>query len=349
MLRTRLSSSAGQVAAEYVGGLLLVAVVIGALLGGQVHTKIAVEAERAICKITGAAGCGEPGVPRPPGANTDPGAPSREVHDAKCDNDLPGDLQRDEGDRPGSGDPEADAVYDNLGQVFDYYSKTFGRHSYDNAGGDLVASINFCETPGTPLRNAYWNGSQMVFGDGYASSLDITAHELTHAVTERTAGLEYKCQSGALNESMSDIFASNVDDNDWEIGEDLPTGALRDMADPAKGHPPQPANVKDFVVMPNDDNDYNDHGGVHYNSGIPNHAYYLMVKAIGRDAAEAIVYRALTEELGPTSGFEDFRTASLEVARKLWGVDSPEYRGTDESFAAVGLDGTWEAPDVEGC
>ena len=101
--------------------------------------------------------------------------------------------------------------------------------------------------------------------------------------------------------------------------------------------------------MPNDGNPFNDHGGVHYNSGIPNHAYYLMVQSIGRDAAEAIVYRALTEELDEHSNFEDFRTASLAVARRLWGEDSPEYRGTDESFAAVGLDGTWEAPEVEGC
>jgi Zn-dependent metalloprotease len=349
MLRTRLSSSAGQVAAEYMGGLLLVAVVVAALLGGQVHTRIAVEAERAICKITGSVACGEPGVPKPEGADSDPGEPDREVHDAECDNDLPGDLIRDEGDDPSGGDQEANQVFDNLGQVFDYYSNTFGRDSYDDAGGDLIASINFCETPGTPMRNAYWNGSQMVFGDGYASSLDITAHELTHAVTEQTAGLEYQCQSGALNESMSDIFASNVDDDDWQIGENLPGGAIRDMEHPEDGDPPQPAHVDDFNDMPNDGSPFSDHGGVHYNSGIPNHAYYLMVKAIGRDAAEAIVYRALTEELGPDSGFEDFRTASLAVAAKMWGEDSPEYRGTNESFAAVGLDGTWEAPEVEGC
>ena len=348
MLRPRLSSSAGQVAAEYLGGLLLVAVVVGAMIGARVHTTIAVEAERAICKITGSTECGEPGVPEAEGADdSEPGEPDREVHDAECDNDLPGDLVRDEGDDP-SGDPEADAVYDNLGDVFDYFSETFGRDSYDDSGGELIASINFCETPGTPMTNAYWDGTQMVFGDGYASSLDITAHELTHAITEQTAGLEYQCQSGALNESMSDIFASNVDD-DWEIGEDLPGGPIRDMQNPEDGDPPQPAHVDDFNEMPNDGNPFNDHGGVHHNSGIPNHAYYLMVQAIGRDAAEAIVYRALTEELDENSNFEDFRTAELAVAARLWGEDSPEYRGTDESFAAVGLDGTWEAPEVEGC
>lgn len=346
---SRLRSSTGQVTAEYAGGLLLVAVVVAALLGAQVHTKIAVEAERAVCKIAGLSGCGEPGVPEAGASGEDaPGEPDRSVYDDECQNDLPGDLLRGEGDDP-SGDPEADAVYDNLGQVFEYYSETFGRDSYDDAGAELVASINFCEVAGVQTRNAYWDGTQMKFGDGYAASLDVTAHELTHAITDRTADLEYQCQSGALNEAMSDIFASNVDTDDWEIGEDLPGGALRDMADPANGDPPQPAHVDDFVEMPNDGDPNNDRGGVHYNSGIPNHAYYLMVRAIGRDAAEQIVYRALTEELGPDSNFEDFRTASLEVARKLWGADSPEFQGTNESFAAVGLDGSWEAPEVEGC
>lgn len=177
----------------------------------------------------------------------------------------------------------------------------------------------------------------------------MTAHELTHAVTSQTADLEYNCQSGALNESMSDIFASNVDDEDWEIGEYLPGGALRDIANPANGDPPQPAHTDDFVEMPNDGSPFNDNGGVHYNSGIPNHAYYLMVQAIGRDDAEAIVYRALTEKLESDSNFEDFRTALLEVARELYGEDSPEYEGVDSSFAAVGLDGTWVAPEIEGC
>ena len=88
---------------------------------------------------------------------------------------------------------------------------------------------------------------------------------------------------------------------------------------------------------------------MHSNSGIPNHAYYLMVQRTGRDDAEQVMYRVLTEELEPSSGFEDFRAASLEVARELFGYDSSEYAGIDDSFAAVGLDGTWVAPEVEGC
>jgi Zn-dependent metalloprotease len=345
----RLRSTTGQVAAEYMGVLLVVAAIVTALLGSQLHTHIAVEAQRAICKITGSTACGEPGVPKGADSDHTPGDPDRNVYDAECKDDLPGRLVRGEGDGPSGGDPEANQVYDNLGKTFEYYADTFGRDSYDNSGAELIASINFCENPGTPTHNAYWDGHQMKFGDGYAASLDVTAHELTHAITDRTADLEYKCQSGALNESMSDIFASNVDSDDWEIGEDLPGGALRDMAHPENGDPPQPAHVRDFVEMPNDGSPFNDSGGVHYNSGIPNHAYYLMVQKIGRKAAEQIVYRALTEQLEADSGFEDFRTASLEVARELWGEDSPEFTGTNESFAAVGLDGTWEAPEVEGC
>ena len=344
MLRTGLSGSAGQVAAEYMSGLLLVAVIIAALLGSQVHTDIAVEAKRAICKITGSTGCGEPGVARKlqPGEDG-PDEPDRSVYDDECKNDLPGDLLRGEGDDP-SGDPEADIAYDNLGAVYDYYSSTFGRDSYDNSGAELVASINFCEKAGARTYNAFWDGTQMKFGEGYAAALDITAHELTHAITDRTADLEYKCQSGALNESMSDIFASNVDDDDWVIGEDKPAGTpRRNMADPESEG--QPAHVDDYDAAPS----WDDFGGVHTNSGIPNHAYYLMVQSIGRDAAEQIVYRVLTEKLQSDSNFEDFRTASLEVAADLFGAESPEQAGVDESFAAVGLDGTWEAPEQDGC
>ena len=184
--------------------------------------------------------------------------------------------------------------------------------------------MHFCEKPGEQFNNAYWNGDQMVFGEGYAAPLDVTAHELTHAITDRTADLVYQCQSGALNESFSDIFASNVDTDDWEIGEDLPNGAIRDMSDP--GRFGDPAHVDDYDTRPNDGDPANDHGAVHSNSGIPNHAYYLIVQNIGRKDAEQVMYRVLTEELGPDSDFEDFRTASLKVARDLFGEGSSQVR-----------------------
>jgi len=340
----------GQAAVSYGGVLALLALVFVALFALGLDGRVARAVEGAVCVITGGSDCEQPdgttaGAEEP---YEDSGRAEREVYDADCDNTLPGGRVREGEDGP-TGDSEADAAWENLGRTYDYYRDNFGRDSYDNSGAELIATVHFCETPGEQFNNAYWNGDQMVFGEGYAAPLDVTAHELTHAITDRTADLEYKCQSGALNESMSDIFASNVDSDDWEIGEDLPGGALRDMAHPENGHPPQPGNVRDYVEMPDDGNPYNDSGGVHYNSGIPNRAYYLMVQSIGRKAAEQIVYRALTEKLEADSGFEDFRTASLEVARELWGEDSPEYTGTNESFAAVGLDGTWEAPAVEGC
>lgn len=336
--------------------LLVVGVIVAGLATTNPGGSISGEITRLLCQIAGGTDCTgsadrrtakptDDEAPRP----ADSGRAPRRIHDLKCgdDGDLPGDLVRETGEDP-TGDPEADAVYTNLGRTYDYFADTFGRDSFDSNGATLVASINLCEG-GVPAQNAFWNGEQMAFGEGYGNSLDVTAHELTHAITERTAGLEYECQPGALNEAMSDIFASNVDPEDWEIGENLPGGALRDMPDPGKGDPPQPGHVDDFDTRPNDGDPFNDHGGVHYNSGIINRAYYLMVQSMGRDAAERIVYKALTEGLEADSSFEDFRTAALAAATELYGADGPEVADADAAFRAVGLDGTWEAPEIEGC
>jgi Zn-dependent metalloprotease len=336
----------GQVGVGYAGVLAILSLVFVGLYSLGIDQRLGRTVEGAVCTILGGSECVRPdGTTTDLGEHTDSGRAEREVYDAECSDDLPGELRRHGDDGP-TGDPEADAAWDNLGRTYDYYADTFGRDSYDDSGAELIATINFCED-GEALHNAYWNGEQMVFGEGYANPLDVTAHELTHAITDRTADLVYECQSGALNESFSDIFASNVDTDDWEIGEDLPDGSIRDMADP--GRFGDPAHVRDYDTRPNDDDPFNDHGAVHSNSGIPNHAYYLIVQRIGREDAEQVMYRVLTEELEPTSGFEDFRAASLEVARELFGSDSSEYAGIDDSFAAVGLDGTWVAPEVEGC
>jgi bacillolysin len=345
----RVLQTRGQTSVEYLGVLFLIAAIVFTVSRAGVGDRVAGETERLICQIAGGTDCGTPGKPgesEQDEERQDSGRADREIFDADCDNDLPGDRVRGTGEDP-SGNAEADTVFTNLGLVYDYYLDTFGRDSYDGDGTRLTATVNYCEDPGVRFRNAFWNGDQMVFGEGYANALDITAHELTHAVTEHTADLEYSCQSGALNEAISDIFASNIDTEDWQIGEDLPDGAIRDMSDPSKGHPPQPAHVDDYVVLSNDR--MGDWGGVHYNSGIPNYAYYLMVQDIGRDPAQQIIYRALTEELESDSDFEDFRSAALESAEELYGADSPEYRGVDDAFAAVGLDGTWEAPDQPDC
>ena len=333
----------GQTGAEYMGVLLVVGAIVAGLLGAvDLDGRIAREAARIVCEISGGEDCGK----RARGRKADgvPGDTRRRIRDSNCKGpNAEGDLIRDEGEDP-TGRREADAVYANLGRVDDYFAQKFGRDSYDDRGSALVAWIDYCVVPGRRYANARWKDGRMQIGKGFGMPLDVIAHELTHGITERTAGLRYECQSGALNESISDIFASNIDGN-WEIGEDLEGGPARDMARPGKGRVAQPAHVRDYQVRASTD----DHGGVHYNSGIPNHAYYLMVKRIGRDAAEQIVYRALTKHLGPRSGFEDFRTASLRAARELYGAGSAEQRGVDRAFKAVGLDGSWRAPKAQGC
>lgn len=337
----------GQTGVEYLGALVLVSVVIAAAgttnsVGGYLEAQI----RHAVCEIGMQTACPVVPEPRLQTEQADSGRAPREIYDGNCKPDLPGDLLRETGGDP-SGNAEADQVYTNLGIVYDYLENAYGLQSFDGDDTLLRATVDYCEEAGKPFGNAFWNGEQMVFGEGFASALDVTAHELAHAITDDNSDLEYSCQSGALNEAFSDIIASNIDADDWEIGEDLPGGALRDMAHPENGHPPQPGHVDDYRVMSVDR--FGDWGGVHFNSGIPNRAYFLMVQAIGRDAAEQIIFRAYTEQLDSGSGFEDLRSAALDVARELYGEDSDQYRGTDDSFAAVGLDGTWEPPEVQGC
>jgi Zn-dependent metalloprotease len=139
------------------------------------------------------------------------------------------------------------------------------------------------------------------------------------------------------------MFASNVDPDDWRIGELLPGGALRDMAHPGRVvHEPTglrpPAHTRDYRVTDADQ------GGIHINTGIPNRAYVNMVESLGRDDAQHVVYDAVTDHLGRGAGFEDFRTACLKAARAEHGRDSEQYKAVDRAFAKVGLDGKWKAP-----
>ena len=194
------------------------------------------------------------------------------------------------------------------GKVYDYYKTTHGRNSYNNAGAALNSTVHHR----SGYNNAFWNGTQMVYGDGDGTQftalvdLDICAHELTHAVTERTAGLVYNREPGALNESVSDIFAAMVDRDDWSVGEKSYTpatagDALRYLDQPTRGNQPDTYANRLYPgsCTPSDTNDY---CGVHTNSGIPNHAAYLMaqggtkggvtVAGIGRGDAERVWYRA---------------------------------------------------------
>ena len=259
-------------------------------------------------------------------------ARNRRIHDAAGTTTLPGTLARSEGQGPVA-DPDVNSAYQFLGTTYDYYSTTHGRDSYDNAGAVLLATVNY----DVNYQNAFWNGTQMVFGDGFAVE-DVTAHELTHAVTERTANLEYVWQSGALNESFSDIFGAMVDRADWLMGEDLPVGAIRDLQNP--GAFGQPDNMTGWVAT------CADNQGVHTNSGIFSKAFVNVATAIGKNDAERIFYRTLTTPgyLSPQATMEDARGAAIQSAVDLFGSGSSQVNATTSGFAAVGLDGVRQPP-----
>jgi Zn-dependent metalloprotease len=237
-----------------------------------------------------------------------------------------GTFARGEGD-PATGDRDVDAAYDWTGATYDYYASTFGRDSYDNAGAELVSFVHY----GVGYENAFWDGAEMVYGDGFAVN-DVTAHELTHAVTERTAGLEYQDQPGALNESISDQAGWDVDPGDSTMGEDLPIGAIRDMRNP--GAYGQPATASQYVCTSSDN------GGVHTNSGIPNKVYANLVDALGRSGAEQVRYRAQTVYLGPTATFADARAAEQQAAADL-GLSATTVAN---AWQAQGVTASWQPP-----
>jgi bacillolysin len=231
---------------------------------------------------------------------------------------------------------DVDANY-YAGKVYDYYKNTFNRNSFDNNGATIRSTVHYSRN----YNNAFWNGSQMVYGDGdgttfrpLSGALDVVAHELTHAVTERTAGLEYQYQSGALNESISDTFGVFLDKGDYLMGEDVYTpnkagDALRSLSNPSLYG--QPENMSGYV------NTTSDNGGVHTNSGIPNKAAYLTISSLGTSVAEKIYYRALTVYLAPQSDFSDARASLLAAAADLYGTGSSQYNAVASAWSQVGV------------
>ena len=281
---------------------------------------------------------------------------ARSVYDAHHTETLPGRLVRAEG-APAVADVEVDEAYDGLGATYDFYADVYDRRSIDDAGMHLDASVHY----GRRYDNAFWNGAQMVFGDGdgdlfnrFTVSLDVIAHELTHGVTGDEAKLVYLGQAGALNESISDVFGSLVkqyarrqaaDKADWLIGEGLFTAnvhgvALRSMKapgtaydDPVLGRDPQPATMAGYVHTSADD------GGVHTNSGIPNHAFYLAATALGGYAWEKagrIWYETLRDRrLKPTATFRQFARLTALNADHLFGKG--ERAAVAAAWAEVGV------------
>ncbi len=259
-------------------------------------------------------------------------------------------------------EPAAVSAHFNGGITYEYYRNTHNRNSIDGKGGTITSIIHVADDDGTPMDNAYWNGKFMAYGDGnksfsnLAGGLDVAAHEMTHGITEHSAGLVYLSQSGALNESMSDVFGCMVDRKDFTMGEEIvnpavfPSGAMRDLSNPHNGGSQygdrgwQPAKMSEYVTLP--ETKEGDNGGVHINSGIPNHAAFLISQSIGREQTEKIYYHALTNYLTSTSQFIDLRLAVVRAAKELLGESAESVAKT--AFDKVEIfdgNGSPDSPD----
>ncbi|ARI76377.1 M4 family metallopeptidase [Halobacillus mangrovi] len=272
-------------------------------------------------------------------------------------NQLPGELFQsndaaftDDYDRPA-----VDAHY-NSEEVYDYFLEEHDRNSIDGEGMPIISSVHF----GEDYNNAFWNGRQMTYGDGdgeffipLSAGLDVAAHEMTHGVTTHSAGLKYEFQSGALNEAFSDIFGALVDEEDWEVGEDIMAEeavasgreSLRSLSNPSKypvgsayveygdGNGMYPSHMDEYYDLPLD----LDNGGVHINSSIINHAAYITGEQIGKEKLGQIYYRALTVYLAPESDFSYAREVLIQSAVDLYGEGSEEALATEDGFNKVGI------------
>ncbi len=246
------------------------------------------------------------------------------------------------------------------GVTYDYFYYVHNRNSFDNWGSSINVFVHY----NTCYNNAFWDSYaySFNFGDGdgttfapFSGALDVVAHEFTHGITDYTANLIYQYQSGALNESYSDVFGAFAEfyhegiSGDWLMGDDIYTPSyagdgLRDMMDPALNglynrcnvfSGGQPGHMNEYAII--DNPLFWDGGGVHINSGIPNRAAYLVAKAIGRTAAEKIYFRALTVYLTSTSGFVDARDATLQACSDLYPGDNGKYTAIEDAFDMVGI------------
>lgn len=258
--------------------------------------------------------------------------------------------------------------------TYDYFSENFGRNSIDDMGLPLLNYVH----AGVNFNNAFWDGSRMTYGDGDGInynplvSIDIIAHELTHGVTEFTSNLFYSAESGALNESFSDIFGNLVEFQEegipgsgtgsWRMGEDMTIngpGGIRNMENPNEfGQPDTYYGSFWFPV-----NSTTDNGGVHVNSGVQNFWFYLLstggsgtndkgfsynVTGIGTDNAASIAYHNNTSFLTPFSNHYNARQGSIACAEALFGVGSQEAISTADAWDAVGVY-HWPAPENDEC
>ncbi len=296
----------------------------------------------------------------------------RRVYTAENATELPGRLVMQEGASP-STDVAVNEAYDGAGSTYDLFWQAYERNSLDGAGMRLDSTVHYDRL----YDNAFWDGKQMVFGDGdgelfnrFTVALDVIGHELTHGVTQYTSNLNYSGQSGALNESYSDVFGSLVKqwrlgqtaaEADWLVGAGLFTAkvtgvALRSMKepgaaydDPVLGKDPQPAHMRDYVET------LEDNGGVHVNSGIPNHAFFLAAVSIGGFAWERagrIWYIAARDHMRSNTNFQGAADLTHRVAGELYGARSSEQQAVDYAWESVGItpaSQTQVQPSANGC
>jgi Zn-dependent metalloprotease len=285
-------------------------------------------------------------------------AKQRTIFNANYEETLPGTVVRTEGSAP-SDDVAVDEAYDGLGHTFDFFWEVYSRNSIDDEGMPLNATVHY----GLKYNNAFWNGQRMAFGDGdgelfnrFTIALDVIGHELAHGVTEDETGLVYLFQPGALNEHLSDVWGAllkqwfldqTADKADWLIGAgllgpDVRGKALRSMKDPGTafddpvlGKDPQPGHMDKYVET------YEDNGGVHINSGIPNRAFYLAATAIGGYAWEKpgrIWYETIRDgRVKEDTKFEEFANITVDVALRTPGCGEAEQKAVADAWAQVGV------------
>ncbi|GGH36592.1 peptidase [Dyadobacter endophyticus] len=270
---------------------------------------------------------------------------------------LPGVLARAE-NSPMTSDPAVNEAFDNSGITYDFYKNILNRNSIDDRGMPLISSVHF----GSRFENAQWDGRQMMYGDGadrflrFTRSLEVVAHELTHGVIQHTCNLVYQGQSGALNEHFADAFGIiieqwhknqpvNAPNVDWFIGGEIiqPIANVKGIRtftadkayinNPLFGTDPQPKHMRD-IFTGNDDN-----GGVHFNSGIPNHAFYLIALKIGGNiwGTTAKIWYETMKSLHRDSQFQDAAENSYRIAGELFGQGSNEQLAVEEGWKGVGI------------
>ena len=292
-------------------------------------------------------------------------SPAREKHRLVYDAErrewpLPGRLVREEG-QPPVGEKAVDEAYDCAGFAYDFYYEVFGRNSLNGNGMTLLSIVHY----GNNVGNAYWDGEQMLYGDGdnilfsrLTQGVDVAVHEMTHGVDQFLSNLDYRDESGALDESFADVFGvlaeqrlnnQAAEDADWWLGGDVLTPRLKQRGvrgirtltkekayenDPDIGTDEQPKHMRDKYTG------IQDRGGVHINSGIPNHAFYLVATKLGGYAWEtpgAIWYK-MFGALKPSSTFQHAAEISYMIAGADYGIDSREQQAVGEAWHEVGIE-----------